>query len=545
MIVAELLEEKRFQRITVINEKADLNRLISTVESTETPDVASYLPPNTMLITTAMVYKDDQSGLCELIHSLNRLPCAALAIKLGRFIDKLNPEVIEIADQLKFPLLQIPVDVTLGEVFHQMLAYIWDDQNTELNFALNTQKKFSELLFQGASLKAMMNNLGSVIKGSAILTDTFGDIVGTTYMSTKEQLETVKELFNKSSLYERESDTIGHYREVKQKDNVSVYPIQAVGRNPFYLYIFHSEGREQKLSTLVIEQILMVFGFYFYKDLYVNCNSIKQRESIFDILINRYKQKRWSSSQLMTLGERYGIRAAARYKVILVSMEPFVGRKFDFANLTYREERYILIYNWLCKKIEEAFHGDILLFPETVAYQYVMLIQKDYGNLDKYLAEYHDIIEKIFQLNIIFSFGNAVQELDAVDVSYNTALESYKDGEAKENADFIKYYRPKSAAELLKIISGEQVKGFCLHNLKSLAYPEDEMALELRKTLKTYLDCRRSVTETANKMFLHRNTVKYRIKKCEEILGREIFDSEFCFQLQLGLTLIENESLGL
>lgn len=75
--------------------------------------------------------------------------------------------------------------------------------------------------------------------------------------------------------------------------------------------------------------------------------------------------------------------------------------------------------------------------------------------------------------------------------------------------------------------------------LRTLAYPQDEMSLELRKTLKVYLENHCSIINTSNKLFLHRNTIRYRIKKCQEILENDLTDPDYCFQLQLGLMFTE------
>ena len=42
-------------------------------------------------------------------------------------------------------------------------------------------------------------------------------------------------------------------------------------------------------------------------------------------------------------------------------------------------------------------------------------------------------------------------------------------------------------------------------------------------------------------MFIHRNTVKNRMKKCEDILEGEMDEPDFIFQLQLSLTLTEEK----
>lgn len=272
MTVGRLLEEPIFQNLKVLNKKADLKREIFTVESTETPDVASYLPENTLLITTGMAFKENQPGLCEFILSLDRLPCA---------------------DQLGFPLIQIPYHMTLGEVFQQLLAYIWDNQNAELTFALNTQKKFSGLLLQGASMGVMMNNLGLVIRKPAALLNPFGEVEAATHTCQKEYLKAAQSLFYDLSFYEGKTDSFETFLNVsKIKEKVCIYPIQTVGKNPYFLYIFGGEGKEDTMSGMVIEQLVLVFGIFLYKNLYVRCNPLKQKEEILHILVNKHKKER-------------------------------------------------------------------------------------------------------------------------------------------------------------------------------------------------------------------------------------------------------------
>lgn len=50
-----------------------------------------------------MAYKENQEKLCELILSLDKLPCAGLGIKLGRFIDELIPRSYRLRIPSAFP----------------------------------------------------------------------------------------------------------------------------------------------------------------------------------------------------------------------------------------------------------------------------------------------------------------------------------------------------------------------------------------------------------------------------------------------------------
>ena len=54
----------------------------------------------------------------------------------------------------------------------------------------------------------------------------------------------------------------------------------------------------------------------------------------------------------------------------------------------------------------------------------------------------------------------------------------------------------------------------------------------LYETLCMWLDCRCNKVQTANALFLHRNTLLMRLEKLEKLLGVSLDDSDITFQLQ-------------
>ena len=538
MTVEELLSIKKFRKLKVINEKADLTRVVETIESTEAPDVVSFVPKHTLLITTGMAYENDQRGLYELIIALNEQPCAALAIKIGRFIDELSPQVLQIANDLRVPIIQIPMDMTLGDVYHQFLACLWDDKNEELMHALNTQKVFSNLILHGSSTKVMLNNLGNILDKEVAILDPFGEVLEMNTRCSTDHKDAACKLFFDLKLFKQDAEAVNDFLDREHgKQKVSIHPIKIVGRNSYYLFIFDSEDLSSGTTTLIVEQMLLIMGIVLYKNLYVLYDDIRSKEDFLHILVERKTETQWTSQQLLALGEKYGVKQSSYYSITLGTIESFGGRKFDISKISFREEKYILIFQWLEQYVLREFTGNIVVFPEIKNFKFVFLIHDGIKISKEKIIYIHDLIWQMTQVDICFSQGNTMLEIESVSFSYNEAVESYYEGEVRDDLQFFKHYKPKQASQLLKSIPGDQVEKYCIHILKSLAYPNDEMTIELQKTLKMFLECNGSVTETANLMYLHRNTIKYRIKKCKEILDCDFSDPDQYFQILLSLNL--------
>ncbi len=70
--------------------------------------------------------------------------------------------------------------------------------------------------------------------------------------------------------------------------------------------------------------------------------------------------------------------------------------------------------------------------------------------------------------------------------------------------------------------------------LRGLA-ADDDLTTRLTATLRTYLDEHSSRSRTAKRLGIHENTVSYRIKQAEEILGRSV--DQRTLELRVALAL--------
>lgn len=69
-----------------------------------------------LILTTAMNYQEDQDGLIQLISDLNEIQTAGLGIKVSRFLKSIDQKVIDYANSIEFPLIEIPEAWNLGDI---------------------------------------------------------------------------------------------------------------------------------------------------------------------------------------------------------------------------------------------------------------------------------------------------------------------------------------------------------------------------------------------------------------------------------------------
>jgi DNA-binding PucR family transcriptional regulator len=98
-------------------------------------------------------------------------------------------------------------------------------------------------------------------------------------------------------------------------------------------------------------------------------------------------------------------------------------------------------------------------------------------------------------------------------------------------------HRPILADELLpeRALAGDALAKQTL--LQNLYHPIADGSTELLNTLRTYLECGRSLEATSKVLFVHANTVRYRLRRIQEILGEDATDPRTAFVLQIALAL--------
>ena len=97
--------------------------------------------------------------------------------------------------------------------------------------------------------------------------------------------------------------------------------------------------------------------------------------------------------------------------------------------------------------------------------------------------------------------------------------------------------RPINAEDLLaeRSLAGDML---AKQTLVEIIYrPLSQNSPELLETLSAYLDTGRSLESTARELFVHPNTVRYRLKRISEIIGWDATGSREAFVLQVAMVL--------
>ncbi|MCU0475270.1 MAG: helix-turn-helix domain-containing protein [Anaerolineae bacterium] len=97
---------------------------------------------------------------------------------------------------------------------------------------------------------------------------------------------------------------------------------------------------------------------------------------------------------------------------------------------------------------------------------------------------------------------------------------------------------------ILNLSDTEMLKEFCQHTLGSLLDYDQRQNADLIKTLEAFFHCHGNLSQTAEQLIVHRNTLLYRMNRINEIAGIDLDRPETRLALHLALTIRRLLSMG-
>lgn len=88
------------------------------------------------------------------------------------------------------------------------------------------------------------------------------------------------------------------------------------------------------------------------------------------------------------------------------------------------------------------------------------------------------------------------------------------------------------------LLSADSEDNILEPHIKTLAEMDAKKNTSYLETLYTYLKCAMSTSNTCKKLFIHRNTLDYRMQKITELTGIDWTDGDVLFKLYLSINVL-------
>ena len=154
-----------------------LHRVVQRLNVMTVPDILPWVKENEFLLATGYPLPPTPAELAALVSALDARGLAALGVKLGSYLEALPREMLRRADQLDFPIIDIPRHVGFDDILSQALTDIVNRQSAILERAEEIHRVFMRIVLEGGGLPEITEKLSQLIEGAVVVLDDDGQVL--------------------------------------------------------------------------------------------------------------------------------------------------------------------------------------------------------------------------------------------------------------------------------------------------------------------------------------------------------------------------------
>ncbi len=331
-------------------------------------------------------------------------------------------------------------------------------------------------------------------------------------------------------------------RKLKRKDSafkccrIEIFEHQYQWQDKDYRELQLELGREEKVGVLAISnyqkmseyefRILIVVAHSLALKLHQNklVSELAQKcssELIEDLLKDRIDDK----SEVIQRGKLANWDLELNYQLYLFSINAEKSVPTEDAYYFYEVKERIMqrLHSLMQNEISReyilfSYERDIVLL---INYDSAAEIEEE--DIQKIREE---LIEKVDKFYFNIGAGTFIEEVTQISESYQQAAYVLDFLQSTERKNVIYNYNQLGIMRLLWQVNQEELREFTTEYLAKLIEYDKGNSTEWLDTLGVYLEEGGSIQQAAKRLFIHPNTMSYRVKRIKEILGIDLQDQE-------------------
>jgi len=547
--VQDILQLDCMRQTKVVAGHQGLSRIVSNVNVMEVPDIGNWVSSGDLLLTTAYSIRNDPDALARLIPELADKGLAGLALKPKRYLQNIPPCMIEQADQMSFPLLELPLEASFSKIINNILNEILQFQTLFLKRSEEAHRLFMEVILKGGHIEDTATLLGKLIDNTIIIYDPNWKMIAKHLVAWNESemnAAAVKIDKQATEIVDPLKSGIKYYkRELLEEIPLHRFhtPIIGGSRTCGYLCVWDNQHPLTHSDFIFLDQAMTIFALELLNDRSLMEIERRYHNEFLDDLLNEAR----GDYNLKGLSERaryLGWDLTQNYVAFVLDIDNF--RKF--AALVKQNEQTIQ------ETKEKLFYHIVSgLYPEeqfiagSKSDSIILLLNQPHGLEGKPLKNYfsqraeellNSCQQKFTEFTVSLGVGRFYPGITGLRKSYVEALKALSIGKNLFGNSQVFHFDSLGIFRLLQQISDlDELNSFYQETIMPLDQHDLQRNSGLIKTLTVYFECNGNLKQVSKELYTHYNTILYRMERIEEITGLNMKVSEHRLNLQIGLKI--------
>jgi sugar diacid utilization regulator len=554
MSMAEVLSLEPFRDAALIAGSAGLSRRVENVTVIEIPEASRWGSRGSLVVST-LYSCQGRDGQCDLVARLAHNDAGGLAVHPAGPVPPCYGEIAEVAERLDFPVLKLSPNVAYLRIFAAVYGELLNRQAIVLRSSEAIYNRFTQLVVSGQDLRSIAAALHEILGNPVLVLDHQGSrrlawggpfdmAQGLARMMggpeaarlmacaalSQEQISTGELLWPEEP---------GTRRSVK----AYIAPIRPGGDLARYLVVAEVCRPVDEIGLSAIKHASTAVSFDVLRERAVVETERRLAANLLDELLSGDPL---SLESLVHRGNALGMDLVGRRVVLFVAFADNQGNSRGVArsapDLPRVPDALLPPTEALVSQLDPAAiigarADGVAVLPSFQPGQATDSARTRLHDISVRLADGlgHRLGGAAFHVGV----GAMVDDPAQLRWSYETARWTVTAAARMGRGPGVVAYDDLGFYQLAAGASSRHLLDrFVSEALNAIQRGAGSDQDELMRTLETFLDCRESFVATAERLFVHPNTVKYRMEKIRKILPPEsLADADRRLTLHLALKL--------
>lgn len=518
----ELLKIPEFKNVILIAGENGLDREVRNVTANDSPDGADWAKGGEIVLSSGYIWRNDPVGLLNFIRTLDSKKSAGFGIKIKRFLGSLPIETVSFADQAGFPIISLPDHFTFDDFIYPALSFIVNKQASILCKSKEIHHELTESISCNDNIADVVETLSVLLNRKIVLLSHYPYIES----CTSRGAESFGEYLQKISLEEALKEVVS-------------FPVNIFRKT--YFHIFVDETNSSPTSNLTQEALYhagTICRYIVQRQQSNNQIEIRFRNFFFQELLSRNSPVDGDFERRAKL---FDLDLSRGGFVMVIKTKGGEPSKSSLKELTLEEYEKGKMINSLIQTLKS-------ICPSTMADmgldRTVLLLPCNKHESESFIQFLKNKLKEFLSSSDFSQNFQICCGISGFCESFFNSAECFK--QALKVIEIIK----NDSSNPRGIASWEEVGflrlvGDCIDTVECQNFSETILGQEilcpsnayLLETLSTLDSKQWNLKETSEALFVHYNTIKYRFKKIEELIGKRLDSQENRLNISIALRL--------
>jgi purine catabolism regulator len=495
-----------------------IDRAVRWVHISEIVDPTPWLSGGELLLTTGLqLERPEVQG--EYVARLARHRLSGLGLGTGFAHDTVPEEMARAADELGFPLFEVPYEVPFIAVTEKAFTHLVNEHYAVLQRALSAHERLERIVLSERGLDGVAGALASLIGGPAIVFDARGEVLARRAARTPLRDSALAALTEEVRERARAGGRRGYVPGGELAGRALALPVPRTGSRPAHhsqgegplpqawLVAAKDSGALTEFDRLTLHQAVTIVALELLRRRVADDTERRLAGDVLSAMVSG----ELDGAELARRLEPFGLRDRAGV-VVLEPPRSLKAAAEDALARALRDEAPAGLAagtgRFSCALLAPARGGgDEELFALAER-----LRDRVSGEVGTELGAGAGRLVPTGELRRAFHEARCALEARALSVN----------GGGAQPAGLATYRDLGSFQLLLSLQDDEALRLFCDSILAPIEEGEGAYGGELMRSLEAFIECNGQWERAARQLFCHRHTLRYRIRRVEELTGRSL-----------------------